>query len=347
MPLDDWLFPPQLFDDPPEGWLAWGVQQGLAAGIEDAAPLSERTISGQGIAAHSPAVAQAQALLEALGGRLQGAAAEQVRAEFRAGRPLVLLPWPYDLQHGEWFRFVPVVRRLEDGSYAVGAVGQEFRARDDESALVAAQQWFLRSREEEINRARSAAQKIAREQRSADPLFFRLLERVLDADGQLRDAAGEPITWSQNVHGWWSVECRNPGADLRWRYTVRGETPTAVGMFLLVLRERQARAEAISPEEAESLLAPAGWQCRDGRCAWEQGELRGNILWVGGSKVGLLSLRESGPNIVEVGVQGVTAPLVATAQVHVPNLNIARAWAIGEAVELLAKQAKQRGQSDV
>lgn len=344
MPLDDWLFPPQLFTEPPEGWLAWGVQQAEAAGIKDAAPMSARTISGQGIAAHSPAVAQAMGLLDALGGRLQSAEAVDVCAQFRTGRPLVLLAWPYDTVHGEMFRFAPVVRRLADGRYAVGEPPQEFKAPNDEVALAAAQQWYLRSREEEIGRARSAAQKLIRDLRREDPLYMRLLERVLEADGQLRDAAGEPAVWSEGVHEWWSVECRYPDADLpRWRYSVRGEVSTAIGLFLLVLRERQARAAGVSPEEAEALLAPAGWQRQDGRYTWEQGELRGNIICVAGERVGLLSWREIGPNVVEVGVQGIPAPLVAPTQVHVPNLDIARAWVIGEAIEQLAKQAKQRG----
>jgi hypothetical protein len=342
MPLDDWLFPPQLFADPPAGWLAWGVQQAPAAGIADAAAPAARTISGQGLAAHSPAVAQAMALLDALGGRLQSAAAEEVRAQFRAGRPLTLLAWPYDTVHGEWFRFAPVVRRLADGRYAVGEPPQEFKAPNDEAALAAAQQWFLRSREEEIGRARSAAQKLARDLRREDPLYARLLERVLETDDQLRDAAGEPAIWSENVHGWWTVECREPGAALpRWRYSVRGEVATAVGLFLLVLRERPARAAVVSPEEAELLLGPAGWQRQEGRCTWAQGELRGNIIYVAGEKAGLLSWREVGPHMVEVGIQGLAAPLVAPVQVHVPSPEVARAWAIGAAIEHLAGRSEE------
>lgn len=313
--MDNWLFPPRLFDDPPEGWSTWGMR---------------------------PAVAQAKALLDALGGRLQGPAAEKVRAQFHAGRPLVLLPWPYDLAHGEWFRFAPLLWRLEAGRYAVGSSRQEFKAPSDEEALFAAQRWFLRSREDEISRARAAAQKALNSSRAEAPLYTRLLERVLEHIGQLRDAAGKPCVWSEGIHGWWLAECRDTGAELaRWRYSVRGENATMVGFFLLALRERQECAATVSPEEAEALLGPAGWQRQDGRCSWKRGALRGNVIYIDDERAGILSLRELGNNVVEVSVQGPQGPILESIQVRVPSVDVARAWAIGETVERVV-EAKGR-----
>ena len=70
-----------------------------------------------------------KALEAALAGRLDTPEAREVREAFQAGRPLCLLPYPYNGERDERFAaFVAVLRKLGERRYGLGEPPYPFSA---------------------------------------------------------------------------------------------------------------------------------------------------------------------------------------------------------------------------
>ncbi len=334
MSQQDWLIPPQLFAPPPAGgWLQWGLAALAAAG--EVLPDTMAVRSQEEIAAHAPAVAQAQAVQQALAGELNSEPARQVRERFRRGEPLCLLPWPYDRTVEAFVTFEPVLRRLPSGQYQVGAE-QSFGAPDDAGAFSAGLDWFLRSRQAEIARAREAARQAYQDVQRKDPILASLLAAVLERDGLLGDDRPEPLLWRLPAHGWWRVD----GQDWRYGFRAEGQGATALllGFYFLALRAWQTEPMRFSLPEAEALLGPAGWSSQ-GTCHWQEGSLRGAAIIAGDRRLGMIRLAPLDGNRFELAVLEGNKVVFPTTQVRAPSREVALAWLVGQ---VLDQQEKRR-----